>query len=588
MQIVRSLRLIGLTVALAYGAAASASATSDLGQIESLIKAGAPRLALSLIDRDQPLASDPAWAVWERVRYAAYHGLNDWSALAQRAEQLPPDATPEFRRYAMLEAADAHTRRGDGESARRVLRQALIAEALQPAQAAHARRLVIRSYLVEDNLDDALTALARYRVDFGARSEAWRLLHAEIALRAERDREAYQTLAGLQSFEARLLRLLAGLRAAVYRPAGALADSRALAKELKNRPALARQAWGLAARAAVRAGDARAHIEALESALAVPESALSDPLFAVSADELWQAYDTFAEAEGNRARLLVGDDRRWMARARKLPCRERLQARAMYAFLSRVAVDPVVRAEAHDWLGYTLFVDGKPETAQALYMRSTRFGKLDAIPATIRYRLADKALAEYNVKVAAELVRDLDAAPPDEDADLWALRRARMLVYADEIEPGVALLTQRFDAHESLSDDLADRYLQVLFDLQTLNRHSEAARLLARLYELIESSALQREVLFWRADSAAALKRPREAAELYLLSATHGGANGLDPWGETARYRAAEELGKAGLVDDARNLYQGLLRQATDPKRRIQIERNMQQLWLVRSKPTTP
>jgi hypothetical protein len=488
----------------------------------------------------------------------------------------------------MLQAADAYTRQNDAPAARRVLRRLLWAEPLEPAQAAQARRLVIRSYLAEDNLDDALTALARYREDLGAGSEAWKLLHAEIALRAGRAKEAFHALAGLQSFEARLLRLKAGLDAGLYRPAGVVKDARALAVELKTRAPLARQAWALTAEAAGRARDRRARIEALENALAVAEPALPPPLFGVTADELWAAYDDLAELEGNRARLLVGDDEAWLAQARCYPCRERFMARAFYAFLARAAQDPGVRGEAHDWLAYTLFVDGKPNTAQALYTRSTHFASLAAIPAVVRYRLADKALAEYNVKLAAELVRDLEQPPQEEDAELWTLRRARMLIYADQTEPGVRLLKEQLDARAHMSADLAERYLQVLFDLQALNQHAQAAELLARVNALVDEPALQRELLFWQADSQTALGRHREAAELYLRSATFGGANGLDLWGESARFRAADELGKAGLVVDARGIYAALLRQATDPKRRVQIERQMQQLWLVRSKPALP
>jgi hypothetical protein len=543
---------------------------------------------LSVIERDQPPPSDPAWAVWERVRFATYHTLQDWAALSRRVEKLPADVAPEFRRYAMLQAADAYTRQNNARAARRVLRQLLWVEPLEPAQAAQARRLVIRSYLAEDNLDDALTALARYREDLGAGSEAWKLLHAEIALRAGRDKEAFDALAGLQSFDARLLRLKAGLHADLYRPARVVKDARALAGELKTRAPQARQAWGLTAQAAGRARDRRTRIEALENALAISEPALPQPLFSVTADELWAAYDDLAEFEGNHARLLIGDDGAWLARARKYPCAERLAARAFYAFLARAAHDPAVRAEAHDWLAYTLFVDGKPHVAQALYTRSAHYSTLDAIPAVVRYRLADKALAEYNVKLAAELVRDLDQPPQDEDAELWTLRRARMLIFADQIGPGVTVLQDQLGSREQMSADLADRYLQVLFDLQALNQHAQAAELLERLYALVDAPALQREILFWQADSQTALGRHQQAAELYLRSATFGGSKGLDPWGEAARFRAADELGKAGLVDDARSIYSALLRQATDPRRRVQIERQMQQLWLVRNKAAVP
>jgi hypothetical protein len=365
-------------------------------------------------------------------------------------------------------------------------------------------------------------------------------------------------------------------------------DARALAGELKTRAPLARQAWALSAEAAGRARDRRARIEALENALAISEPALPQPLFTVTADELWAAYDDLAEFEGNQARLLIGDDEAWLARARKYPCAERLAARAFYGFLARAAHDAGVRAEAHDWLAYTLFVDGKANVAQSLYTRSAYFSTLAAIPAVVRYRLADKALAESNVKLAAELVRDLDQPPQEEDAELWTLRRARMLIYADQIGPGVTLLKDELGAREQMPADLADRYLQVLFDLQALNQHAQAAELLERLYALVDVPALQREILFWQADSQTALGRHQEAAELYLRSATFGGGKGLDPWGETARFRAADELGKAGLVDDARAIYSALLRQATDPKRRVQIERQMQQLWLVRSKAATP
>ena len=88
------------------------------------------------------------------------------------------------------------------------------------------------------------------------------------------------------------------------------------------------------------------------------------------------------------------------------------------------------------------------------------------------------------------------------------------------------------------------------------------------------------------ADSQNALKHYDAAAELYLRSATFGGASGEDPWGHSARYLAAEALGRAGLVDDATQVYQKLMASTPDPRRRAQIQRQMQQLWL-RGKPTS-
>ncbi|NIQ09794.1 MAG: hypothetical protein GWO08_23170, partial [Gammaproteobacteria bacterium] len=61
------------------------------------------------------------------------------------------------------------------------------------------------------------------------------------------------------------------------------------------------------------------------------------------------------------------------------------------------------------------------------------------------------------------------------------------------------------------------------------------------------------------ADSRKAQGQYRDAARLYLKSALLA-QEGKDPWGQTARYQAAEALAKAKLVEDARHLFRDLLR----------------------------
>ena len=53
-----------------------------------------------------------------------------------------------------------------------------------------------------------------------------------------------------------------------------------------------------------------------------------------------------------------------------------------------------------------------------------------------------------------------------------------------------------------------------------------------------------------------------------------------DPWGQTARYQAADALAQAGMVRDARVLFQQLLKTTTDPGRRAMLNRQLQKLWL--------
>ena len=117
-------------------------------------------------------------------------------------------------------------------------------------------------------------------------------------------------------------------------------------------------------------------------------------------------------------------------------------------------------------------------------------------------------------------------------------------------------------------------------DLQTLGRHTEALALLEKLRAGAETKSLQRELLYWRADSHAALGQDAEAGELYLRSAVFNGGNGDDPWGQTALFHVATVLARAGMTTDARHIYTALLKSTPDPARRAQIERQLQQLWL--------
>jgi len=57
----------------------------------------------------------------------------------------------------------------------------------------------------------------------------------------------------------------------------------------------------------------------------------------------------------------------------------------------------------------------------------------------------------------------------------------------------------------------------------------------------------------------------------------------MDPWAQTARYNAAEALQKAGLVDDARRIYEALLKVTREPARRSVLRHNIQQLWLLQN-----
>jgi hypothetical protein len=603
---VKTSLVLGVVLSVVAVAPCAAPTPATLASIDALVKGGAPNLALRLLERDAPTAGDAAWMAWEKERIAIYAAQRDWDAVGRRADQLPEDAPAPFRRWMLEQAALARLAAGDPSGARRYLRRLIWQETGTDSELAYWRRLVIRSYLVSGDLDDAQTALQRYLLDSNARSDVWRVLHAEILLRAGRSRAAFDAVAGAQSFEARQFRLVSGLRAGILRPADVGVQARRLATELGAQPALARDAWALAAEAAARARDFGAQVTALEHALALPEPA--DTLTPVTADDLWRAYDRLAESIGNAEHLMIGNDCRWFSRAKvslepgeKKPAKgghrtsrpktvpePAYVGRALMAFLTTQAVDVDVREAAHEWLADSLFSDGRGDVVRALYAGSTRFKSINAIPDLVRYLLADKALAEYDIDLAARLVKGLENPPEGEDKELWALRRARVLIYAGDYAAATTLLGSLVGAHDKLDPDFADRVLQVVFDLQAADRHTEALGLLESMFARVDNERMRREMLYWRADSRAALGEHERAAELYLASASYGHAGAGDPWGQTARFHAAEELGKAGLIDDARNVYRKLLAGTDDPRRRAVIERQIEQLWLARKANTAP
>ncbi|HJW80905.1 MAG TPA: hypothetical protein VJ396_01575 [Acidiferrobacterales bacterium] len=558
-----------------------------LERIRALTRGGATQLALRLLDQHQPPVSQAdSWMLWEKERYALFRAQRNWAQFAARATSLPEGLPAEFVRWAKTEAARAHLTASDAEGARRVLRDLLWQEQGSRDERAEWRQLVIRSYLIENNVSDAHTALQQYRADFQVSSPAWRQLEATILIRAGKARDAYALIGDIKTHDGQLLTLLAGLQGEMLPPATVLKRALGLAEQTRNKPALHHQAWLLVAEAAARANDPLRRMYALERALTeAREHAAPDALLAANADDLWQAYERYAEAVGNEARLLVGHDAAWLKKAEAYKRDDALQARAFYAFLlGHAGIE--TRKLAQQRFTDSLIEDGRAEVLRALYSASRRYPDLKAVPEYARYRLADQALAGYDISFAARLMQGLENPPAGEDPDGWALRRARVLIYAGDQRGALQLLNGILAGKKKLDDAFAERFIQVLFDLQAAEHHIQVIALLEAVFQLNNNPRIQRETIYWTADSKAALGEHQQAAELYLRSATYQHPTGGDMWGQTARYHAAEELGKAGLTQDARLVYQALLRHADDAKQRAVIERNIQQLWLIEKKAT--
>jgi tetratricopeptide (TPR) repeat protein len=233
-----------------------------------------------------------------------------------------------------------------------------------------------------------------------------------------------------------------------------------------------------------------------------------------------------------------------------------------------------------------------------LYLDSSRFKGVASIPADVRYLLVDDVLEMPDIPLASELMLGLDTAPTGVAADAWQLKRAHVFILGGDPDAGVAALKQLLSAQKDPAPATvtaagakpatpvaapvdADDVLQVLFDLQTLHRDKDAIPFFETLLSEPLVPEQRRQMLYWTADSYKALADYSKAAELYLRSAMLLDPYSMDQWAQTARYQAAQMLAKAGYIDDARNLYKGLLNATRDPSQQAVLQHDLQQLMLM-------
>jgi tetratricopeptide (TPR) repeat protein len=580
------LRLARASLLASALAMAGAAAADNLAEYLDLARAGAPALAVDLMDRAQP---DPAqdlvgWMQWEQELTRVLAAWDEWAAILGRLSTVPDNVPEDFRDWSIAQRAKAHIELGQGEAARELLRDLIwrSEEVPGPEQLALLRRLVVESYLADDADADAREALLRYQQDYGA-TEDTRSIRARVLLAGDRFQEAAAVLADATEGEDLALRLHAELMSGRISPAQAR-------DKVVN--ALAQQGLGqslrahfevVAAEAARRDGRHIEQILALERALGFASLAGSaEGLLSPDPDDLWTAYLALGEDRGNRAQLLLGNDTAWLKMARELDHKEPAAGRAVEAVLVIRSRSAQTREQAARQLIDSLSASGETgeHIIERLFLDSARFGQIESVPLIVRYRLVDEALVRGDIELATRLMGGLEQAPADADAVAWGLRRARVLVLGGRFGDGSIAVTRLIEATEPGDRDLVDRILQVVFDLQAVQQHDAAIAHLQALLKRSTDPQQRREILFWMADSYKALGDHQRAAFLYLRSATLYDPRAMDPWGQTARYNAAEQLASAGMVDDARRLYKQLLSATREPARRAVLRQNIQQLWL--------
>ncbi len=565
------------------------NAAPTLQDISGFASAGAPNLALQFIDRDQPeFTQDPVgWMAWERERIYLYQSTRNWQAIITRAQHPPIGIGADFNQWEQMQAAAAWLQLGNGDAAREIVRRLIWnPKALPDDQSlSQLRQLVLRSYLADQRLDDAQTAVIRYRQDYPQDAGDWPLLEARLFLRTQQPQAALDVLQGNKSPDADMLRLLAQLRTGQMPPDAVMKSAVSMGLNGKLPLEQRLQAWFIVAQAAGSLNNPVASIQALHNGLGLQPGLLDqDPVFAITPEMLWHAYIDYGQDLGNQLQVVVGDDQAWYLAASNRFDSSPVAACALFSVVAFNALGAQQQGVAH-WQFASLIQKQKygPVVLRHLYLDSTRFKSPGDIPADVRYILVNDVLAIPDIPLASRLMQGLDQPPPDTDPVAWQLQRARVFILGGKPDAGIQALNTLFSSGTPVEPD---DVLPVLFDLQTIGRNREAIPFFDALLQANLTSDQQRQLLFWIADSYKGIGDYPQAAELYLRSAILVDPYAMDPWAKSARYQAAQMLAKAGYIEDARNLFQGLLNATKDPSQQALLRHDMQQLMLV--KPVKP
>lgn len=557
----------------------------DGDDISLLVRHGAPALAQRLIEQYQSEAAGDAseWARWEKQRIALDVAREQWQAVLDRVAALPAAADAELRQWAATRAAEAELALGQPAAARERLAALIWANEpeLGAARLAEWRRLVAETYLAERRTAEADTALRRYLQDTPEPDAEAVRLAARVHLAAGRAEAAAELLAGRDEPENRVWALLADLRSGRHSPETVLSQAQAYANAAATPAELRRAAWAIAAEAAQAAGDAAAQIDALEHAAGHGAPASADRgLPSADADRLWEAYLAYGRELAQRAQLSFDNAEDWFDIEQRLHERKPIEARALMAALAWHAPAAPAAATAHRRLVLSLQQHGRGAALEGLYLQSRRYPTRDSLPVPARYAIADALLARADLAAARQL---LGGVPQAADAPVpWQLARARVLLADGSVELGTSVLDALLQQAEEIDEAERRAALRAIGAVQTLGRHDGAVALLHRLAAATPEMALQREVQFALGLSYDALGDHVRAALAYLRTAYLAGAEGADDaWGQRGRYAAAAALARAGLADDARRLYSGLLGADTEPDRRAFAQRALDQLGLV-------
>ena len=573
----------------------------SLAQMNELIELGVPALALSLLEDEQKKrpAFSADWYAFEYKRILLLAALERWNEIVERTQWLFDTAkrekhiTRKIRLWFETQQVIARLQLKQSEQALNQLQHLLWStepEYRDPSLPAVWRRLVIRAYLQLQADDDARRALVKYERDYKTDETNidWVLLQAQLLLRTHRPQQAIQLLDQItveNAVDIEALLLIAELQ---NEPKSAAKINQQMREQLDGQvlSQSARWAYSYVAYLASKVlSDNSAQILNLEAMLSLGiEYPLFDDNYQVTADDLWGSYNKQGLMTANDNGLLFGNDEQWQKLSDQLINKEPEKALALNAALVLHTDKFATRQQQHKTI--VEIIERRKnglELINQLYLHSNKVTNVNVLPDEVRYRLVDYALSEGSYFEAATIMKSLKEPPQGKTLFDWRMRKARVLILQGEYKQSEDLIRKTFAEKQTITRAELDRFIQVVFDFQTVQQHQQAIK----LFDLVSfenlDEKLKREIYFWKAESYFSLEKYDQAALFYLESARAVAEAEHDLWGQSARFKAGKALMLARIYDDAKKVFSDLLIITASDSRKAIINQNLQKIRLLKT-----
>ncbi len=573
----------------------------SLAQMNKLIELGVPALALSLLDGEQEKRQQftADWYAFEYKRILLLSALERWPQIIERTQWLFDTAIPNkqiTRKIGLwfeTQQVMANIQLKNSELALGQLQHLLWAtdaEYRDPSLPAIWRQLVIRVYLQMQKDDDARKALIKYEREYKTEETNvdWILLQAQILLRTSRPKQAVELLNKIATEDAVDVQALLLIAQLQIDPKSAKEINKKMREKLDgkilSRPA--RWAYSYVAYMASNVlADRPAQIVNLESMLSLGiKSPVFDESYQVTADDLWDLYNQQGLATANNYGLLFGNDEQWQKLSNKLIKVEPEKALELNVALVLQTGNFATKQQQHKTI--VEIIEKRKnglELINELYLHSNKINDVNVLPDEVRYRLVDYALSEGDYSDAAVIMKSLKEPPEGKTIFDWRMRKARVLILQGEYDQSVDLIRRTFYERPKITRQELDRYIQVVFDFQTVQQHQQAIKLFDLLYIAGLDENLKREIYFWKAESYFSLEKYDYAALYYLESGRAVTDANNDLWAQSARFKAGNALILAEIYDDAEKVYTELLLITDSETRKALINQNLQKIRLLKS-----